>query len=171
MDNEPNFISKILVRFGLIILAILAVMFIFASLTTGISLFNSEIMKMFVDIFGIAVGVVALMTVAFFISAVFVNKSPVKNTGSMVVKDGALKYEYRDENNRLRKKTINLNNIDKYLNDYKEMNIIDDLKLYKKDKSKRSNAMTLFIERLPAPTSAYKPSTFSRISIFAICSR
>ena len=160
MDNEPNFISKILVRFGLIILAILAVMFIFASLTTGISLFNSEIMKMFVDIFGIAAGVVALMTVAFFISAVFVNKSPVKNTGSMVVKDGALKYEYRDENNRLRKKTINLNNIDKYLNDYKEMNIIDDLKLYKKDKSKRSNAMTLFIENPSAKVMALRDLYF-----------
>ena len=54
MDNEPNFVSKILIRFALIILVILAIMFVFTSWTTGISLFNTEIIRMFVDIFGIS---------------------------------------------------------------------------------------------------------------------
>ena len=160
MDNEPNFVSKLLVRFGLVLLGILVVLFVITSLTTGISLFNSEIIKMFVDLFGISVAIVALLTIAIFVAAIFLNKSPVQSTGSMVVKDGALKYEYRDENNKVRKKTINLNNIDKYLNDYKVMNIIDNLKLFKKDRSKKSNAMNLLVEGLDSKSKSLRDLYF-----------
>ena len=117
MDNDGKYISKLLVRFGLIVLGILVVLFIITSMVTGVSLLNSEIIRMFVDIFGISVGIIALLVIALFVAAIFLNKSPSRSTGSMVVKNGALNYEYRDENNRLRKKTVNLNNIDKYLND------------------------------------------------------
>ncbi len=147
MDNDGNFAAKLLMRFGLIVLGLLLALFIVASLVSGVSLTNPAILKMFVDIFGISVGIIALLGVAFFAAAIFLMRSPVQKSGSMVVKDGSMKYEYRDENNRIRKKTVNLSNIDKYLNDYKEMNIIDDLKLYKKDKSKKANVMTMFVEQ------------------------
>lgn len=147
MDNDGNYAAKLLMRFGLIVLGLLLALFIVASVVSGVSLTNPAILKMFVDIFGISVGIIALLGVAFFAAAIFLMKSPEQKNGSMVVKDGSMKYEYRDENNRIRKKTVNLSNIDKYLNDYKEMNIIDDLKLYKKDKSKKANVMTMFVEQ------------------------
>jgi len=147
MDNEGKYAAKLLMRFGLIVLGLLLALFIVASVVSGVSLTNPAILKMFVDIFGISVGIIALLGVAFFAAAIFLMRSPAQKSGSMVVKDGSMKYEYRDENNRIRKKTVNLSNIDKYLNDYKEMNIIDDLKLYKKDKSKKANVMTMFIEK------------------------
>ena len=147
MDNEGKYAAKLLMRFGLIVLGLLLALFIVASVVSGVSLTNPAILKMFVDIFGISVGIIALLGVAFFAAAIFLMRSPVQKSGSMVVKDGSMKYEYRDENNRIRKKTVNLSNIDKYLNDYKEMNIIDDLKLYKKDKSKKANVMTMFVEQ------------------------
>ena len=147
MDNEGKYAAKLLMRFGLIVLGLLLALFIVASVVSGVSLTNPAILKMFVDIFGISVGIIALLGVAFFAAAIFLMRSPVQKSGSMVVKDGSMKYEYRDENNRIRKKTVNLSNIDKYLNDYREMNIIDDLKLYKKDKSKKANVMTMFIEK------------------------
>ena len=147
MDNEGNYAAKLLMRFGLIVLGLLLALFIVASVVSGVSLTNPAILKMFVDIFGISVGIIALLGVAFFAAAIFLMRSPAQKSGSMVVKDGSMKYEYRDENNRVRKKTVNLSNIDRYLNDYKEMNIIDDLKLYKKDKSKKANVMTMFVEQ------------------------
>lgn len=147
MDNEGNYAAKLLMRFGLIVLGLLLALFIVASVVSGVSLTNPAILKMFVDIFGISVGIIALLGVAFFAAAIFLMKSPAQKSGSMIVKDGSMKYEYRDENNRVRKKTVNLSNIDRYLNDYKEMNIIDYLKLFKKDKSKKANVMTMFIEK------------------------
>ncbi|MBR3265293.1 MAG: hypothetical protein IKI61_04965, partial [Erysipelotrichaceae bacterium] len=71
MDNEGNYAAKLLMRFGLIVLGLLLALFIVASVVSGVSLTNPAILKMFVDIFGISVGIIALLGVAFFAAAIF----------------------------------------------------------------------------------------------------
>lgn len=133
-------------KIGAFFLGLLLILFFITSAVTGISMFNEEIMKLLTVLFGITVFIVIILALAL-VGAIFgLSKSPVRNTGSMVVKDNALKYEYRDENSRKRKKSFSLTNIDRYLNDYKEMYLPDDLRLYKADPNKKSSAINLMVE-------------------------
>ena len=67
-------------------------------------------------------------------------------SSSVLIKDNELRYEYIDENNKKKRKSFSLTKINDYLLTYKEMNIIDDIKLIKKDLDSKPNANTLFVE-------------------------
>lgn len=127
-------------------MALLFVLALITSATTGISLFDPTILKMLSDIFIIALGVLGLLFLIPFIVIVFIKKGEVNLTGpSALVKDNALRYDVY-ENGKKRKKTFDIRNIDKYLNTYKQMYVIDNMILSKPDTSKKANANTLQIE-------------------------
>ena len=140
-----------LIKAGGIILALLFVLALITSATTGISLLDPAILKMLSDIFIIALGVLGLLFLIPFIVIVFIKKGEVNLTGpSALVKDNALRYDVY-ENGKKRKKTFDIRNIDNYLNIYKQMYVIDNMILSKPDTSKKANANTLQIE-LPDKT-------------------
>ena len=135
-----------LIKAGGVILALLFVLALITSATTGIPLFDPAILKMLSDIFIIALGVLGLLFLIPFIVIVFIKKGEVNLTGpSALVKDNALRYDVY-ENGKKRKKTFDIRNIDNYLNIYKQMYVIDNMILSKPDTSKKANANTLQIE-------------------------
>ena len=140
-----------LIKAGAIILALLFVLALITSATTGIPLFDPAILKMLSDIFIIALVVLGLLLLIPFIVIVFIMKGEVHMTGpSALVKDYALRYDTY-EDGRKKKKTFDIRNIDKYLSEYKQMYVIDEMILSKPDKNKKANANTLYIE-LPDKT-------------------
>ena len=153
MENKDRDLPvfSMLIKAGAIILVLLFVLAAIASATTGISMFDPEIFAMLSTIFKIALGVLGLLILIPFIVVIFFKKGDVSLNGpSALVKDNALRYDAY-ENGKKRKKTFDIRNIDKYLNTYKQMYVIDNMILSKPDASKKSNANTLFIE-LPDKT-------------------
>ena len=140
-----------LIRSGAIILALLFVLALLTSATTGIPLFDPAILKMLSNVFMIALGVLGLLLLIPFVVIVFIKKGEVHLTGpSALVKDYALRYDAY-EDGRKKKKTFDIRNIDRYLNEYKQMYVIENMILSKPDRNKKANANTLFIE-LPDKT-------------------
>ena len=140
-----------LIKAGAIILALLFVLALITSATTGIPLFDPAILKMLSDIFIIALVVLGLLLLIPFIVIVFIMKGEVHMTGpSALVKDYALRYDAYEDGKK-KKKTFDIRNIDKYLSEYKQMYVIDAIILTKPDKNKKANANTLYIE-LPDKT-------------------
>ena len=140
-----------LIKAGAIILALLFVLALITSATTGIPLFDPAILKMLSDIFIIALVVLGLLLLIPFIVIVFIMKGEVHMTGpSALVKDYALRYDAYEDGKK-KKKTFDIRNIDKYLSEYKQMYVIDGMILTKPDKNKKANANTLYIE-LPDKT-------------------
>ena len=137
-----------LIKAGAIILALLFVLALITSATTGIPLFDPAILKMLSDIFIIALVVLGLLLLIPFIVIVFIMKGEVHMTGSSaLVKDNALRYDAYEDGKK-KKKTFDIRNIDKYLSEYKQMYVIDGMILTKPDKNKKANANTLYIELL-----------------------
>ena len=153
MENKDRDLPvfSMLIKAGAIILVLLFVLAAIASATTGISMFDPEIFAMLSTIFKIALGVLGLLILIPFIVVIFFKKGDVGLNGpSALVKDYTLRYDAY-ENGKKRKKTFDIRNIDKYLNTYKQMYVIDNMILSKPDASKKANANTLFIE-LPDKT-------------------
>ena len=140
-----------LIRSGAIILALLFVLALLTSATTGIPLFDPAILKMLSNVFMIALGVLGLLLLIPFVVIVFIKKGEVHLTGpSALVKDYALRYDAYEDGKK-KKKTFDIRNIDRYLNEYKQMYVIENMILSKPDRNKKANANTLFIE-LPDKT-------------------
>ncbi|MBO7676250.1 MAG: hypothetical protein J6S49_01860, partial [Erysipelotrichaceae bacterium] len=141
MENKDRDLPvfSMLIKAGAIILVLLFVLAAIASATTGISMFDPEIFAMLSTIFKIALGVLGLLILIPFIVVIFFKKGDVSLNGpSALVKDNALRYDAY-ENGKKRKKTFDIRNIDKYLNTYKQMYVIDNMILSKPDASKKAN--------------------------------
>ncbi|MBO4919267.1 MAG: hypothetical protein J5365_03830 [Erysipelotrichaceae bacterium] len=174
MDNENSFYTimrGVFAGCGVLLVLLLA-LFILTSLTTGQSMFAPEIVKLFVTLFQISTAVFAGLAVAMLIMAIFVKKKNPAVPGSMVVKDGSLRYEYVDENGKKRRKTFDLKNIDAFLKERGIMNIVMDAKLSENDPKEKPNIRNLMIEfpekEKKSLAILYKenPDTYSRIAAF-----
>ena len=174
MDNDNGFYRIMHFTFGAcgVLLVLLLALFVITSLTTGISIFKPEIVELFVTLFNMSVGVFMALGLFMFIVAVFTKKKNPSVPGSMVVKDGSLKYEYTDESGRKKRRTFDLKNIERFLNERGEMNIILDARLSKSSEKDKANIRSLMIE-LPEKEKKslavlYKedPDTYNRIAAF-----
>ena len=148
MDNENSFYTimrGVFAGCGVLLVLLLA-LFILTSLTTGQSMFAPEIMKLFVTLFQISTGIFAGLAVAMLVMAIFVKKKNPSVPGSMVVKDGSLRYEYVDESGKKKRKTFDLKNIDAFLKERGVMNIVMDAKLSENDPKEKPNIRNLMIE-------------------------
>ena len=125
MDNDNGFYRIMRFTFGAcgVLLVLLLALFVITSQTTGQSLFAPEIVELVVTLFNMSVGVFMALGLFMFIMAVSTKKKNPSVPGSMVVKDGSLKYEYTDESGRKKRKTFDLKNIERFLNERGEMNI------------------------------------------------
>ena len=174
MDNKNSFYTIMRGAFagcGVLFVLLLA-LFILTSLTTGQSMFAPEIAELFVALFQISTAVFAGLALFMLIFAIFVRKKNPPVPGSMVVKDGSLRYEYTDENGKKRKKTFDLKNIDAFLTERGVMNIVLDAQLSKYDPKEKPNIRNLMIQ-LPGKEKKslallYKedPNTYNKIVAF-----
>ena len=145
-EQHDYSVFAFLIKAGGVILVLLLALALLTSAVTGISIFNPAIMNMLSDIFKIALVVLFLLLFIPFFVIVFLKKGDVSLTGtSALIKDNALRYEYY-ENGKKKKKIFALTNINKYLNDYKQMYVIENMILSKNDKNNKPNANSLFIE-------------------------
>ncbi len=174
MDHENSFYTimrGVFAGCGVLFVLLLA-LFILTSLTSGQSMFAPEIMKLFVTLFQISTAVFAALAVAMLIMAIFVTKKNPAVPGSMVVKDGSLRYEYIDENGKKRRKTFDLKNIDAFLIERGVMDIVLDAKLSKNDPKEKPNIRNLMIQfpgkEKKSLALLYKedPNTYNRIAAF-----
>ena len=125
-------------------LSLLLVMGIVASLVSGISLFDKEVLSYLSVIFMISLFILGILALSVFIAALSSGKKTPSGS-STLVKDGTLRYEGRDEKGRKKKISIDLKKIDKFLSEYSELYLIKDARLFKQDKAARPNANTLFV--------------------------
>ncbi len=174
MDNENSFyiiMRGVFAGCGVLFVLLLA-LFILTSLTTGQSMFAPEIMQLFVTLFRISTGVFAALAVAMLVMAIFVKKKNPAVPGSMVVKDGSLRYEYIDADGKKRRKTFDLKNIDAFLTERGVMNIVLDAQLSKDDPKEKPNIRNLMIQFTGKEKKSlallYKedPNTYNRIAAF-----
>lgn len=138
-------IFKITTKIGIFFLLLLLILFVITSLITGIPLSASGISELFSDLFSITMFIVTILAIIIIVGLGTFMLNPSVNA-SVLVKDNELRYEYLDENGKKKRKSFSLLKIDEYLKTYKEMNIIDGLKLTRKDPDKRPSANTLIIE-------------------------
>lgn len=143
-DNDDRVLLGILEAGGCL-MAILLVLAVLTSLRTGIPLFDPAIMKLIRTIFIISLVILGVLITAMMAAAMIMGKKPVVPEKSMLIKDGALRYTCKD-GNRTYRKTFSLANIDDYLAAYKEMYVVDGLRLYKEDPKKAGSALNLMVE-------------------------
>ena len=174
MDNENSFYTimrGVFAGCGVLFVLLLA-LFLLTSLTTGQSMFAPEITRLFVTLFQISTAVFGGLAVFMLILGVFLGKKNPAVPGSMVVKDGSLRYEYLDENGKKKRKTFDLKNIDAYLNKRGVMNIVLDAALSKYDQKERPNMRSLMIQfpekEKKSLALLYKedPDAYNRIAAF-----
>ena len=174
MDNENSFYTimrGVFAGCGVLFVLLLA-LFILTSLTSGQSMFAPEIIRLFVTLFQISTAVFAGLAVLMLFMAIFTKKKNPSVPGSMVVKDGSLRYEYTDENGKKKRKTFDLKNIDAFLNDRGVMNIVMDAGLSKSDPKEKPNIRNLMItfpgKEKKSLAVLYKedPNTYNRIAAF-----
>ncbi len=84
--------------------------------------------------------------VAAFMGTIIFGNSNTTNNSSILIKDNSLRYEKIDRNGKKNKRSFSLTQLDKYLRKHKEIDIIDNLILYKKDIDKASNANNLHLK-------------------------
>lgn len=84
--------------------------------------------------------------VAAFMGIIIFGNSNTTNNSSILIKDNSLRYEKIDRNGKKNKRSFSLTQLDKYLRKHKEIDIIDNLILYKKDIDKASNANNLHLK-------------------------
>jgi len=84
--------------------------------------------------------------VAAFMGTIIFGNSNTTNNSSILIKDNSLRYEKKDRNGKKSKRSFSLTQLDKYLRKHKEIDIIDNLILYKKDNDKASNANNLHLK-------------------------
>lgn len=174
MDNQNSFYTIMRGVFAGcgVLFVLLLVLFILTSLTTGQSMFAPEIIRLFVTLFQISTAVFAGLAVVMLFMAIFMKKKNPSVPGSMVVKDGSLRYEYIDENGKEKRKTFDLKNIDAFLNERGVMHIILDAVLSKNDPKEKPNIRNLMIQfpqkEKKSLALVYKedPVTYNRIASF-----
>lgn len=84
--------------------------------------------------------------VAAFMGTIIFGNSNTTNNSSILIKDNSLRYEKIDRNGKKSKRNFSLTQLDKYLRKHKEIDIINNLILYKKDIDKASNANNLHLK-------------------------
>ncbi|MBR5341912.1 MAG: hypothetical protein IK151_08330 [Erysipelotrichaceae bacterium] len=156
---------------GFMLILLLALSFT-ASAISGVSFFNWEIMRGLRTIFVLSLIILGVLFLIPFTIALLMPSKTVLSGRSTLVKDYSLRYEYTDENNRKKKRTFSIKNIDDYLAAYQKMFVINDVTLYKENKKDRLNANTLYAE-LPdgkklsmRDLNNEKPMLYDRIAAF-----
>lgn len=142
--NNDRSVFWFLIQSGSVILGLLLFLAFITSLKTGISMFDPAILKMIGDIFKISLVILGILIFSMMFFAIKWGNTPVAPK-STLIKDNALRYEVKDGRRKYRK-TFDLTNIDNYLMEYNEMIIFDDIRIYKQDKTKKSNALNLMVE-------------------------
>ena len=137
--------SSILKAFGFLLVLFL-LLCVITSMVTGISMFDPKILDAISGVFKIALIVLGILIIGIFTVAIMMGRNVNVAGKSTLIKDNALRYEYIDNNGRIKKKTFSLKNIDEYLKANGEMQIVDNYRIFKKNKTDRINANTLYVE-------------------------
>lgn len=145
-DDLTKDMTGLFVKGGLVLLVLLLAMSAIVSLMTGSSMFSPTNWSAIKSIFIISLIVFLMLFMAIMIMTVFVTKSTPAVSKSAIYKDNTLRYEEYDEKGRKHRKTFSITNIDAYLDKYKQMFIIDDIVLGKKNGSEKSNINTLLLK-------------------------
>lgn len=138
--KDDKIVFSLLLKAGGVILGLLILLSLFSG-----GLFLPAAFQALSTIFMISLGILFLLIFIPFLVITIMGKDVTLSGGSSLVKDGVLRYEYYEDGKKKRK-NVNIENIDKYLNEFKKMNLFDDIVLIKDDYSKKANANNLLIE-------------------------
>ena len=137
---------SIFLKAAFFMLSLVLILGFLASMKSGVSMFNREVMSVLSTIFIISLCILGVMTLAILIAAISGGSkdAPVSNR-STLIKDNTLRYEKKDENGRKKKVSFSIANIDEYLSKYSELYVVRNARLYKSDKKAKANANTLMV--------------------------
>ena len=147
--NEERSALSLFVKGAFFMAALFLLLCVLASKISGVSIVNEEIMKGLEMILIIALCIFGFLTLGLLTAGILSGKkegSYSSKSQSILIKDGSLRYEKKDEKGKKKKVNIDIRKIDAYLNEYGELYMVKDTKLHKKDKNAKPNANTLYIQ-------------------------
>ena len=134
-DNKNIFLLGVLILFVIYLMLIVA-----ASLISGVSLFDPNIIEGVSSIFLIALIVFAILSLIIFLYYKYLT---IFTPYEILRRDNTIVCNIDDKRNR---QLIDISNINEYLDKYKALSIIDGYILKKKDKNKKVSAKNLLYD-------------------------
>ncbi len=137
----------IFLRGTLVILGLMLGMTALISLFSGRTFSADAIWKDFKMIFILSLIVLLILFLVIMIMTVFRVQTTPATGSSVILKDNTLRYETRDENGKKKRVTFSIRTIDRYLDRYGKMRIIDGMELEKRNSGSKSNLNNLLVNR------------------------
>ena len=147
--KEDRSVLSLFVKGAFFLAGLFLLLCVLASKISGVSIVSEEIMKGLETILIIALCIFGFLVLGLLTAGILSGKKEdpySSKSQSILIKDGTLRYEKKDEKGKKKKVSIDLSKIDAYLNEYGQLYMVGDTKLHKKDKNARPNANTLYIQ-------------------------